>query len=36
MALVDIEGVFYATVLVGERAKPRPLPNGRQFRRAVG
>jgi ferric-dicitrate binding protein FerR (iron transport regulator) len=24
MALVDVEGVFYATVLVGERAKPRP------------
>jgi hypothetical protein len=23
MALVDVEGVFYATVLVGERAKPR-------------
>jgi hypothetical protein len=24
MALVNVEGVFYATVLVGERAKPRP------------
>jgi hypothetical protein len=36
MALVDVEGVFYATILVGERAKPRPPLNGRQFRPAVG